>query len=114
MAIKWKIVKVNKDTGSVEAIYFDDASGVSFGPWNIDLPINNGQYPDEAEIERIISGFVPLNMFERAVALNAAPSTAHVEAMVGVEKAYDPNVFVTVAQPPASDPVSELTPVQVV
>ena len=98
MTVKSRIVAVHEDQGSIAVIYFDDETGVQVGPWNIDLPIVGGEYPSDAEIEKIIDGNMPPGVFERAAALATPPSMGRIAAKIGVERAHNANVFVTEAR----------------
>lgn len=90
MSIKWKIVAAHAEQGSIEVLYFDPDLNVTFGPWNIDLPVTNGAYPTEAEVAAICNAHIPAHLFERHAAVQARPSLAHIEALVGIEHDHVP------------------------
>lgn len=107
MNIRWKIVDVIPQSGSIVVLYFDADTGVQIGPLNIDLPIVNGSYPSLSEIETLANAYVPVHLFERAVALAAQPDMQPLIAEIGVEKQYVPITFVS--DPPLPD-TQQITP----
>lgn len=100
MSIKSKITAVHEDQGSIEVLWRDDASGLAFGPYNISIPLIDGQYPQGDELKKIIDGYTPIGEIYRLNQVKAAQGIAtmsHIEALIGVEQDVDVNVFVTQA-----------------
>lgn len=93
MKVEWKIVKFDKERGSIEVNYFDKKLLPEGATYNIDLPIVDNKYPTEEEITKIINGNIPSHIFERKHALTLNLDTAHIEKMVSKEQKLDPNVF---------------------
>lgn len=81
MEIKHDIVSFNPDTGSIEVHYYSDSfpGGVVF---NIDLPITDGQYPSNEEIEALIQHHNPVGQIVRAVTLQGVEPPASLLSMV--------------------------------
>ena len=68
MDIKYNILEFNKDTGSVLVNYFCDdcLEGLTY---NIDLPIENGQFPSQETIGEFITLMEPRGQLNRIVGL---------------------------------------------
>lgn len=98
MDIQWKIVEFHPEQGSVEVNYFEPEilpEGITF---NIDLPIENGQYPQGDALEQLISAYVPLHIFERKAAIKGRPNASHILAMKDSVRQLAKNPFVTRAE----------------
>lgn len=59
MDISYKIRAFNKVTGSI-VVEFEN-----FAPFNIDLPLNDGKYPEGQELDQYIRGFLPIEFVKR-------------------------------------------------
>ena len=70
MEIQHEIVAFHPQTGSIAVRYFSDEipGGLTY---NIDLPIENGQFCDQAMIATLIQANKPTGQLERIVALQS-------------------------------------------
>jgi hypothetical protein len=101
MNIKWRILELNKATGSIVVNFFDDTLlpvGVSY---NFDLPITNGALPSEEAIKAMVNAQIPMHIFDRIVQLQSTIDSTSVEEMMS--KTY-------IAEPPIGD----IPPIEVI
>lgn len=63
MEITYKIRAFNKVTGSI-VVEFQN-----FAPFNIDLPLVDGKYPEGQELDQYIRGFLPIEFVQRMQAI---------------------------------------------
>jgi hypothetical protein len=70
MSIEYKIRSFNQTTGSIVVEFMD------FTPFNIDLPVENGLYPEGEALDAYIRGFLPVWVVERKQVIQAGVSNA--------------------------------------
>lgn len=99
MPIKWKIVRNNKSQGCVEVLWWDEESGLSFGPYNCDITNGDGTIPYGDDLLRKIHAFTPLGEIDKQIKAKALGANAmdFIDALIGVEHIADLGVFVVKA-----------------
>lgn len=95
MNIKWKILQLNPELGSIEVLYFDTDNDMTIGPMNLELPINNGGYGDWAEVEKFINAMTPIYQFEKHETMKNLPSMLFLEDKIGLEQNYIAPVLIS-------------------
>lgn len=64
MEIKHKIISFNYDVGGITVLYYTDEFPEGYF-FNIDFPIENGNYPSEEEVQSLIEFYKPKGQIER-------------------------------------------------
>lgn len=77
MALNYTIRGFDEQTGSITVEFHD------VGTWNLDLPIENGMYPEGEAFEKFIQGFYPSWVIERRNTIkNGIPNANSIAALV--------------------------------
>ena len=89
MAVNYTIRGFDENNGSITVEFHD------LGTWSLDLPVENGKYPEGEALETFIQGFYPSWVIERKQTLNAGISNAEsIKALVNPLPVQDnPVVF---------------------
>ena len=81
MNIKYDILEFIPNTGSIAVKWYCDE--VPYGlVYNVDLPIIDGHYPQEHELDGIINRFEPTGQLERIAELNKAQVPEYLEKLI--------------------------------
>jgi len=86
--ITYKIRFFNQATGSI-VVEFSE-----FPPFNIDLPLVDGKYPEGAALDEYIKGFLPIEFIERKKIIQQGVENASAIAAL-VEPFPEPEIKVT-------------------
>ena len=70
MSTNYKIRSFNQTTGSIVVEFMD------FPLFNVDLPVENGRYPEGEVLDTYIRGFLPIWVVERKQVIQAGISNA--------------------------------------
>ena len=81
MIIKYDILEFVPNIGSIIVkLYFDEVpDGLVY---NVDLPIVDGQYPEQHELHDIIKQFEPTGQLERIADLNRAQVPEYLDKLI--------------------------------
>jgi hypothetical protein len=91
MDLTYKIRVFNESTGSI-VVEFQD-----FAPFNIDLPLVDGKYPEGQALDEFIRGFLPIEFVQRKQIISQ-----------GIENAS--NIAALVEPWPTPEPTTNGTP----
>jgi hypothetical protein len=80
MSTSYKIRSFNRDNGSIVVEFME------FPPFNIDLPIKNGRYPEGDALDTYVKGFLPIHTIERKQNISVGIENADVIAAMVEEQ----------------------------
>jgi hypothetical protein len=83
MSIISKILAFDPSIGSILVEYTDSTSGLSL-TYNIDVPMENGQYVDQPTLQLLITQMEPTGQFARIIASKNATIPEHLSAFIPV------------------------------
>lgn len=81
MEIKYEILSFNSDIGGVTVHYYTQSNPVGF-TYNIDLPIENGSYPNEDAVIALVELYAPKGQLERIEAVKTAAVPAFLASKI--------------------------------
>lgn len=83
MNIQHEVVSFDLEAGSILVRYYSDELPIGL-TYNIDLPFDNGQFPNQQAIDDLIVAMRPSGQMQRIVDLRQAATPTHLAALIPI------------------------------